>query len=217
MAERFRSLVHDRLVPALADIGFGDGLPSALAIAPAHGVLWVLDVSVAPWSSARSLSFSLGWGVHVPGIDEVLGDPSPDAVMLEICQVRGRTGERGAGVDPDWFNLRALPGPLAAWDDTNVANRVFAAVVDDVMPKLRALSTPADVQRRLHEGLVCTRGAPSAAELQTIRRIAALSLLLGDRDNAARWLDFLEARSVTTMDPAVVADRLAPLRRRLAS
>src|SRR5687768_7466559 len=112
MAERFRSLVHDRLVPALADLGFGDGLPGALAIAPAHDVLWVLDVSVAPWSSGRSLSFALGWGVHVPGIDEVLGDPSADAVMLEICQVRGRTGDRGAGVDPEWFRLRGLPEPL---------------------------------------------------------------------------------------------------------
>ena len=59
--------------------------------------------------------------------------------------------------------------------------------------------------------------APSVEELSTIRRIAALSLLLGDRENAARWLDHLEARSAAAMAPDLVAERLAPLRGLLAS
>jgi hypothetical protein len=58
---------------------------------------------------------------------------------------------------------------------------------------------------------------PHGTELWTIRRIAALSVLLGDRDNAVRWLDHLEARSAAAMAPDVVAERIALLRQRIAS
>ena len=59
--------------------------------------------------------------------------------------------------------------------------------------------------------------AAGEGELRRIRWIAGLSLLLGERENASRWLDYLEARSSATIAPDVVAERLADLRERCAS
>jgi hypothetical protein len=131
--------------------------------------------------------------------------------------VHGRLGVSATGTDPAWFELKALPRVLANVTDANLANHVLGGVAGEVLPTLRTLSTPVEVQRHLHAGLVTGRGAPSAEELQTIRRIAALSLLLGDRRNAARWLDHLEERSSAAIAPDIVAERLAPIRERLAS
>jgi hypothetical protein len=88
---------------------------------------------------------------------------------------------------------------------------------DEALPALLQLDTAAAVQAHLHERLVTRRGLPSDEELLTIRRIAALSAVLGDRANAGRWLDHLERRSAAAMAPDVAAARLAPLRQRLAS
>lgn len=216
-ADRFRDLVHRRLLPGLADLGFGERLPGSLAATEAFGVAWLLDLDVAAWSTPEKVCFTVAWGVHVPGVDEVVGDPVPEVPTVAASVVHGRLGVTAPGIDPRWYELRSLPRPLAAVADTSLANHLLGAVAAEVVPILRRLSTPVEVQRHLHAELVPGRGAPSPEELQTIRRIAALSLLLGDRGNAARWLDHLEVRSAAAMAPDVVAQRLAPLRERLAS
>jgi hypothetical protein len=216
-ADRFRDLIHRRLLPGLADLGFPERLPGSLAATEAFGVVWLLDVDVAPWSTPDKVCFTLAWGAHVPGIDEVVGDPAPEVPTVAASGVHGRQGFTTPGIDPVWHELRSLPRPLAAVADTALANHLLTAVANEVVPILRGLSTPVEVQRHLHAHLVIGRGAPSPEELQTIRRIAALSLLLGDRGNAARWLDHLECRSTAAMAPDLVAERLAPLRQRLAS
>jgi hypothetical protein len=216
-ADRFRDLVHRRLLPGLAELGFGNRLPGSLAATEAHGVVWLLDLDLAPWSTPDKVRFTVAWGAHVPGIDEVVGDPVPDCPTVATSAVHGRLGVTASGIDPCWFELRSLPRPLAAVADTSLANHVLAGVANEVLPLLQTLSTPVEVQRHLHASVIPGRGAPSPEELQTIRRIAALSLLLGDRANAARWLDHLELRSAATMAPDLVAERLAPIRERLAS
>jgi len=216
-ADRFRDLIERHLLPGLVDMGFGDRLPGSLAVAEAHGVVWVLDLDLAPWSRPSRVAFTVAWGVDVPGLDDVLGDPSPDVPTIATCAVTGRLGVRGGVLEPRWFSLRQLPPVVAAMADAQEAKHVLAAIYADVLPELRHLANPVDVQRHLHDQLVTGRGAPDDNELRTIRRIAALSLLLGDRANAARWLDHLEARSTASMAPDLVAARLAPLRGRLVS
>jgi hypothetical protein len=215
-AARFRDLVHRRLLPGLAELGFEHRLPGSLAATEAHGTLWLLDLDVAPWSTPQKVCFTVTWGVHVPGIDEVVGDPAPEVPTIETCAVQGGLKVHG-GIETRWFEIRSLPQVIAGVSDASLANHVLGAVNAQVLPELRTMTTPVEVQDRLHAGLVTGRGAPSAEELRTVRRIAALSLLLGDRRNAARWLDHLEVRSAAAMAPDVVAERLAPLRERLAS
>ena len=216
-ADRFRDLIHRRLLPGLAELGFEHRLPGSLAATEATGVLWLLDLHLAPWSNPQKVCFTVAWGAHVPGIAEAVGDPTPEHPTIDGCVVTGRLGERGDGLEPRWFELRSFPRPVAAVSDQALAGQVLTAVRTEIQPMLRRLSTPVEVQRHLHRTLVTGRGIPSADELRTVRRIAAFSLLLGDRENAARWLDHLEARSAAAMAPDLVAERLAPLRERLAS
>jgi hypothetical protein len=216
-AGRFRDLVHARLLPGLHDLGFRDRLPGSLAMHAGNGVVWLLDLDVAPWSAPEKICFTIAWGVHVPGVEAALGDPAPEVLDIAACLVSGRVGERADRLDPTWFELRARARLVAAFADAALANRVLGAVVADVLPRVRPLASPIEVQAHLHSQLVTGRGVPRANELQTIRRIAGLSLLVGDRANAARWLDHLEHRSAVAMAPDVVAERLAPLRERLAS
>lgn len=216
-ADRFRDLVQRRLLPGLETLGFTERRPGSLVAAEADGVVWMLDLPVAPWSKPSKVCFTVAWGVHVPGLDEIVGDPAPETPVIESCAMSGRLGDREDRLDPRWFELRAVPWPIAGVTTTALTNQVLTGVASEVLPRLRMLDSPAAVQRSLHVSLVTGRGAPSAEELRTIRRIAALSLLLGDRENAARWLDHLEARSAATMAPDLVAERLAPLRELVAS
>jgi hypothetical protein len=218
IADRFRDLIQRRLLPGLAELGFRDRLPGSLAATEAQGVVWLVDVEIAPWSTPQKVCFTMAWGAHVPGLNEVVGDPAPEAPGVGTAAVHGRLGEREGGIDPVWFELRSVPRLVAGVTDATLANQVLAKVGTEVLPALRMLSTPVEVQRHLHAGLLTGRHhVPDGVELQTIRRIAALSILLGDRANAARWLDHLEARSAATMAPDLVAERLAPIRERLAS
>ena len=215
--ERFRDLVQSRVRPGLDELGFDQRMPGMLAARARRGVVWLLDLDVAPWSTRQKVCFTVAWGVHVPGVEAALGDPRPERFEIGDCLVSGRIGTRDDRLDPHWYELRALPRPVAAVADASLANHVLGAVTNEVLPVLEGLVTPTAVQAHLHGCLVSGRGAPPPDELRTIRRIAALSLLLGDRANAARWLDHLEARSAATIAPDVVAERLAPLRERLAS
>src|SRR5438270_13978813 len=182
---RFRDLVHARLLPGLHDLRFRDRLPGRLAMHAGNGVVWLLDLDVAPWSAPEKICFTIAWGVHVPGVEAALGDPAPEVPDLAACLVSGRVGERADRLDPTWFELRARARPVAAFADASLANHVLGAVVADVLPRVRPLASPIEVQAHLHGQLVTGRGAPGATELQTIRRIAGLSLLVGDRANAA--------------------------------
>jgi hypothetical protein len=87
----------------------------------------------------------------------------------------------------------------------------------DLVPTLQRFDSIPAVQAHLVEHLVKGRGAAGEGELRRVRWIAGLSLLLDERENASRWLDYLEARSSVSIAPDVVAERLAGLRARCAS
>src|SRR3954470_9362018 len=97
-ADRFRDLVRSRLLPGLADLGFTARLPGSLAATEAHGVVWLLDLDVAPWSSPQKVCFTVTWGVHVPGINEVVGDPAPEVPTVETSAISGRLGEKATSI-----------------------------------------------------------------------------------------------------------------------
>ena len=215
--DRFGDLVQRRLLPGLAALGVTEQRPGSLVATEGEGVVWMIDLPVAPWSTPSRVCFAVAWGVHVPGLDEIVGDPEPETLTTESCTLSGRLGEREHRLDPRWFEHRSLPWPVGGLATTALTNQVLNGVANEVLPRLRLLANPTGVQAYLHDSLVTGRGAPSAEELRTVRRIAALSLLLGDRDNAAKWLDHLEARSAAAMAPDLVAERLAPLRELLAS
>jgi hypothetical protein len=216
-AARFHDLVRSQLLPGLAALGFDGHLPGSLAATEALGVVWLLDLERAPWSTRDKIDFSVRWGIHVPGLDEAVGDAAPAQLTVSTCAVSGRISTGVDDLEARWFTLRKLPPVVATVADQALGQSVLRAIRREVLPRLEALSTPVDVQQHLHRNLVAGRGNADHAELQVIRRIAALSLLLRDRANASRWLDYLEARSAATMAPDVVAERLAPLRERLAS
>jgi hypothetical protein len=216
LSVRLESLIEDRVLPYLTGFGF-DPDDRVVASRWLAEVRWLVDVEVAPWSNDERLAFAVSWGVHVPGLEDALGDPEPTGSVIDACLVHGRLGERPGRVDPRWFEVRTHRGPIGALRDATLADAVVHGLRDDVLPALRRLESAAAVQASLHERLVTRRGLPSDEELLTIRRIAALSAVLGDRANAGRWLDHLERRSASAMAPDVAAARLAPLRQRLAS
>jgi len=202
MRSRLQTLVR-RLHLGLAPHGF-ERARGCLAIGGSDEVAWVLDLDVAPWSRDDRVCVTLSWSIHVPGMAGVFGDPTPPVV--------GRLGARD-GLDPEWVELHRRPSLLAALEDGRAASRLLEGFRAEVLPTLEGLATPADVQRHLHDALVPGRGRPTEEELTAIRRIAALSVVIGDRDNAVRWLDHLEARSAAAMAPDLVHERVDDLRR----
>ena len=60
-ADRFRDLIEHQLLPGLGELGFVDRLPGSLAVAEAHGVVWLLDLDVAPWSTPANVAFTVAW------------------------------------------------------------------------------------------------------------------------------------------------------------
>lgn len=213
-ATRFRELIRDRLLPGLHALGF-DPLPGTLAAAAADGVFWMLDLDIAPWSSPKRVSFGVSWGVYVPGINAAMGEVDPVHPSVDTCAVQGRLGQHDERLEPAWFELKAQPWPMSAIADSAVVKRVLARIEGEIVPTLELLGNPAAVQDHLYEHLETGRGVPDEAELLTIGRIAAISVLRGERENAARWLDHLAARSAAAMSPEVVAAKLAPLRQHL--
>lgn len=174
---------------------------------------WLLDLDIAPWSSPHRICFSVAWGVTVPGMDAALGDPEPNRFSVRDCPVSGHLGAADDHDVPRWFELRDRPWPLPSLLDPFVVQGVLGSVHRELVPVLSALDRPAAVQARIHDSLDEVHGAPSAAELRAIRRIAAISLLDGERGNALRWLDHLRARLELAMAPEVAAERVEPLRR----
>lgn len=202
MQSRLRTLVR-RLHQGLAPHGF-ERARGFLAVGGSDDVVWVLDLVLAPWSRPERVCTTLSWSVHVPGMGDVFGDPDPP--------VDGRLGAH-RGLDARWVELHPRPSLLAAVEDSRAAARLLDGFHAEILPTLEQLATPGDVQRHLHGTLGTTRGAPSTEELRTIRRIAALSVVMGERENAARWLDHLEARSSAAMAPDLVHQRVDDLRR----
>lgn len=208
--------MRTRLGPGLDELGFARRKTSFLA--HPGDVVWVLDLEFASWSSPAHLTFTLAWGVHVPGLDDVLGDRvGVQSLRAWGCPVHGRLG---AGPDARWWQLRRLwwpgerIGPLVDAVDARTARQVVRSAATTALPRLRRLSTPQAVQRQLVARVKDKRGPATTAELRRIRQVAALSLLAGNRENACRWLDHLEVRSSAIMAPDAVAERLAPLRQR---
>lgn len=199
--ERWDELVESRLAPGLAEAGFTRR--RSTFVARADEVAWLLALEPAPWCRPGRLSFTVVWGVDVAGLRKLLG---PDA----RCPLEGRIGQGAGDLQPRWYTIpTGLLAPL-------LENRLVAGVVHDVrtelLPRLRRLADPAAVQRALVDQLDHRPSAPSAAEVARLRAIIAISLLRGERANAVRWLDYLQARSSRVTAPDVVAERLAPLR-----
>jgi len=213
-ADRFRRLVRERIAPGMAHLGFDQRPPGVLAGADSgEGVQWLVDLEIAPWTTPSRICFTVAWGVTVPGIDAVLDDPEPVRNDVRACAVHGMLGQVDRKLDPTWFELKPRPWPLPSLLDPSLAQRVLGAVHRDVVPRLQLFTSPSDVQAHLYDRLEHSRGVPTAEELSTIRRIAALSLLLGERENALRWIEHLAARLEAAMAPDLAAERVEPLRR----
>ena len=215
--ERFTSIVGDHLAPALEPYGL---VRRRAVLEHDRGDLrWLIEVGLAPWTTPERIAFTLSWGVAVRGLHEVLDDPMGPPQRVAACPVKGRLRAGASDVEAHWFELGPARGPAALRRiaDARTAAAVVAAATGTILPTLQHFDTVPVVQAHLVDGLVRGRGAPAAGELARIRWIAGLSILLGERANASRWLDYLEARSSATIAPDVVAERLADLRERCAS
>lgn len=215
-ADRFLELVDQRFAPALSPLGFERR--RAVLERDAGEVRWLVEIELAPWTNPEKIAFTLAWGVAVPGLDDVLGDGAVPA-RTATCPVHARLGEGTTGLEATWFTVgpvRGVPG-LNRVVDARTASSVLHGVQTELLPALRSFETVPAVQAHLVEGLARARGAAGEGELRRIRWIAGLSLLLEERENASRWLDYLEVRSSAAIAPDVVAERLSALRQRCAS
>ena len=216
-ADRFLDLVDRRIAPALAPSGFERR--RAVLARDAGDVQWLVELELAPWTNPEKICFTLAWGVAVPGLEDVLGDAGGPAKRVAACPVHARIGEGVTGLEATWFTVgpvRAVPG-MARLVDARTAQAAIHLLQTDLLPALQRFDSIPAVQAHLVETLVRGRGAPGEGELRRLRWIAGLSLLLDERENASRWLDYLEARSSSAIAPDVVAERLAGLRQRCAS
>jgi hypothetical protein len=213
--DRLRDIIEGRLAPALSSVGFA--WDRTTLVSDRGDVRWMVEVDQATWSTPARICFTIRWGVAVPGLDEVLGDAGVRAPGVDGCLIQGRLGETPSRLEAAWFSVNAAMPPLDRVADARTTGSLLRLVDVDVLPRLAAFDSIADVQAHLVEGLVRGRGAAGDDELRRIRAIAGLSLLLGAPENASRWLDYLEARSSVAIAPDVVAERLAALRQRGAS
>ena len=214
--DRFHDLVERGLEPALRSMGFVGR--RAVFESDRGDVGWLIEVELAPWTNPEKICFTLAWGVMVPDLDDVLGDGAGRASRAHACTIHGRLGESGSRLEATWFTVGPVRVPgIQRLVDAYTVRSMLRSVDVGVLPQLAGFESIADVQAFLIEGLVRGRGAAGEGELRRIRTIAGLSLLLGARDNASRWLDYLEARSSFAIAPDVVAERLAALRQRCAS
>src|SRR4051794_35908165 len=216
-ADRFLDLVDRRIAPALSPFGF-ERRRSVLAHDEGD-VRWLVELELAPWTNPEKICFTLAWGVCVPGLEEVLGDDTGPPTRAGACAIHGRIGEGATGLEATWFTVgpvRGVPG-LDRLADARTAQSAVHLVQTDLLPALRPFDSIPAVQAHLVATLVKGRGAAGEGELHRLRWIAGLSLLLDERENASRWLDYLEARSSSAIAPDVVAERLAALRQRCAS
>ena len=197
-----QALVETRLGAGLAELGFTRGRAGFVARSGSGEVAWLLGLERAPWCRPGKLSFTIVWGVDVAGLRRLLGDAR--------CPLEGRIGQGPGSLQPRWYSVPG--GPLAGVLEGRLAGQVLHDVRTDLVPRFAALADPADVQRALVAQLDPRPSAPSAAETARLRAIIAISVLRGERGNAVRWLDYLQARSSRVTAPDVVAERLAPLR-----
>ena len=216
-ADRFLELVDRRIAPALAPYSFERG--RGVLARDDGDVRWLVELELAPWTNPEKICFTLAWGVAVPGLEDVLGDLGGPPARVPDCLIHARVGEGMTGLEATWFTVgrvRAIPG-LDRLVDARTAQAALHLLHTDLLPALWRFDSIPAVQAHLVETLVRGRGAAGDGELRRLRWIAGMSLLLDERENASRWLDYLEARSSSAIAPDVVAERLSPLRQRCAS
>jgi len=218
VVDRYLELIEHRVAPTLTAAGFAP-FDDDLLVCELGDVTWLVAVELAPWTTDERLSFTLAWGVAVPGLEAVLGEGADELPSTPAgCPIAGRLGERANGVDAAWLTIGPVRVPgLERAADVRTAQTFARLLSGELLPTLRLLDSIPAVQAHLVSNLVRGRGAAANGELKSIRWIAGLSLLLGERDNASRWLDYLEARSSASIAPDVVSERMAPLRQRCAS
>lgn len=181
-------------------------------------IRWLVELELAPWTNPEKICFTLAWGVDVPGLRDVLGDDSVNPSRVGQCPINARLGEGVTGLEATWFTVGPVPVPwLDRVADARTAQAAVRLVHTDLLPALQKFDSIPAVQAHLVANLVRARGAAGEGELRRVRWIAGLSLLLDERENASRWLDYLEARSSSSIAPDVVTERLAALRQRCAS
>ena len=217
VADRFVDLVDERIAPALEPLGFERR--RAVLECERGDVSWLVELELAPWTSPEKICFTLAWGVTVPDLDDVLGD---DAIgppsRTGTCPINARLGEGATGLEATWFSVGPTRIPwMESFADARTSQRMLRMIDAELLPALFRFESIPDVQAHLVATLVQGRGAAVESELRRIRWIAGLSLLLDERANASRWLDYLEARSAASIAPDIVTQRLAVLRQRCAS
>lgn len=198
--ERFEALVERRIAPALEGLGFARGRRSF--VADRGEVRWLLGFEPAPWSKPTRLSLTVVWAVDVLGLRRLLEEPR--------CPLEGRVGQDRGRLQPRWYTVPN--GWAAPVLEGRLAGEIVHDVRTEVLPTLVRLDDATAVQQALVADLDPRPSAPSAAEAARLRAIVAISLLRGERANAVRWLDYLQARASRVTAPDVVAERLAPLR-----
>jgi hypothetical protein len=198
--ERLQALVEAHLEPGLAAYGFTR--QRGTFVARSDDVAWLLALEKAPWCREGRLSVTLAWAVDVRGLRGLLGEAR--------CPIEGRIGQGPNDLQPRWY--RVPTGVLASVLEKRLAAELLHDVRASLLPRFEALADPEAVQRALVDELDRRPSAPSADEAARLRAIIAISVLRGERENAGRWLDYLQARSSRVTAPDVVAERLAPLR-----
>jgi len=217
LTDRFLAIVDERITALLVPMGFERR--RTILECDRGEVRWLVEVELAPWTNPEKICFTMAWGVAVPGLEDVLGDDARPPSRASQCPVTARLGEGTTGLEATWFTVGQVPA-VPGFDrlaDARTGQAVVRLLQYDLLPALQRFDSIPPVQAYLVDHLVRGRGAAREGELKRLRWIAGLSLLLDERDNASRWLDYLEARSSSTIAPDVVAERLASLRQRCAS
>jgi hypothetical protein len=216
LTDRFVELVDQRIVPTLEVLGFDR--QRAVLERDGGDVRWLVELELAPWTSPDKICFTLSWGVAVPGLESVFGDGDVTPERPAHCPISARLGEMATRLEATWFTVAPVRVPgLERVADARTAHAALRMIDLELLPALGQFDSIPAVQAHLVDNLVRGRGAAADGELRSIRWIAGLSLLLGERENASRWLDYLEARSSASIAPDVVSERVALLRQRCAS
>jgi hypothetical protein len=195
---------------ALRPLGFAKG--GATYRREVDGLLWLLDVQRSQWNSKERISFTLNWGVFVPGLFSLYSN-RPDAGRPRVSQscIHGRVGDLMPGGLDHWWDIRA--DDVVPMADERVADELRQGHVGYVLPFLEAFKERQDVIDYLeHSGVQQVAFDPRAPAIR-LAYLGILYCLRGDRDRCCDAITSAEEAAVKSS--AGFREHLAALRARL--